>query len=224
MRGLGPHMNIEKRRFLHSLIFPLFFTVLLITIKVFEELEHWSLSQFGVRPLHTENLIGIFTYPLIHSDWGHLYSNAVSLFVLSLGLFYFYNKIAYKVFFIIYFFSGVGLWLAARDSYHIGASGIVYGLASFLALSGIIRNYYRLVALSFIVILFYGSLVWGALPVPINVPYSWEGHLWGGFIGLLLAVLYRKQGPQRPVDTLDDEDDNVDDGEDPYWMNTGLEP
>ncbi len=214
-------MNIEKRRFLHSLLFPSFFTLVLIIIKLYEEVEGVSLARYGIRPLHVENLMGIFTYPLIHGDWKHLYSNAVSLFVLSLGLFYFYNKIAYKVFFIIYFFSGVGLWLAARDSYHIGASGLIYGEAAFLALSGMIRNYYRLLALSFIVILFYGGMIWGAFPIQIDVPYSWEGHLWGGFIGLLLAVLYRKQGPQKPEDKFDEEEE--DDDENPFWMNTDVE-
>lgn len=216
-------MNFERRRFIHSLLFPSFFLLVLLVIKLVETLEGWSFAYLGVRPQSIEGLIGIITGPLIHGDWSHLYSNSVSLFVLSVSLFYFYNKIAYKVFFIIYFFSGIGIWIVARDSWHIGASGVVYGLAAFLALSGLVRNHIRLIAISFIVILFYGGMIWGAFPLKVDLPYSWEGHLWGAFIGLLLAFLYRKQGPQKPVIVFDNEDDDEGD-EIPYWKQTDIEP
>ncbi len=224
MKGLGSHIPIEKRRFIHSLIFPSFFVLIIFTVKLVETLEGWSFTSFGVRPLKSEGLIGIICSPLIHGDWDHLYSNSVSMFVLALTLFYFYNKIAYKVFFLIYLFAGVGVWLAARDSWHIGASGVIYGLAGFLALSGIIRRHIRLIAISFLVIFFYGSLVWGAFPLKVNLPYSWEGHFWGGLAGLLLAWVYRKEGPQRPKSVLDEVEEDEDDDENAYWKNTGIEP
>ncbi len=218
-------MPIEKRRFIHSLIFPSIFVLILFFIKLFEYIEGIRLTELGVRPQKVEGLIGILTSPLIHGDWNHLYSNSVSFFILSVTLFYFYNKIAYKVFFLIYLLTGIGTWLAARDSWHIGASGIIYGLTSFLTLSGILRKYYRLIAISFIVIFFYGSIVWGALPLKFDLPYSWEGHLWGGFIGSLLAFIYKNEGPQRPRSPIeDDEDIDEDDEENPYWMKTDIEP
>lgn len=154
MKGLGPNTPIEKRRFLHSILFPTFFSLLIFTIRLVEELEGVSFSHYGVRPLTKEGLWGILFAPLIHGDWDHLYSNLVSMFVLGLALFYFYNKIAYKVFFLIYLLSGMGLWLAARDSWHIGASGMIYGLAGFLSLSGIIRKHIGLIAISFLVYFF----------------------------------------------------------------------
>ncbi len=218
-------MPIEKRRFIHSLIFPSILIITLIFIKLIEELENVRLTEWGIRPLSIDGIKGILTSPLIHGDWGHLYSNSISLFVLGVALFYFYNKIAYKVFFLVYLLSGLGTWLAARDAWHIGASSVVYGLASFLTLSGILRRYFRLIAISFIVILFYGSLVWGALPLKVDLPYSWEGHLWGGLVGLMLAVVYRKEGPQRPPSVLEDEEEDDDDEEENrYWMNTNIEP
>ena len=130
-----------------------------------------------------------------------------------------------KCFFLIYFLSGIGLWLAARDSWHIGASGIIYGLTGFLSVSGIIRRHFRLIAISFLVIFFYGSLVWGAFPLEVNLPYSWEGHFWGGLAGILLAWFYRKEGPQKPKSPLgeDDEDEEIDE-EDAYWLKTDIEP
>ncbi|MCW3804676.1 rhomboid family intramembrane serine protease [Marinilabiliaceae bacterium D04] len=221
-------MSLEKRRLIHSVIFPLFFLFVIFCIKLIEELEHLRFTELGVKPLCAEGVLGIFTSPLVHGDWGHLYSNSVSLLVLGVALFYFYNKIAYKVFILIYLLSGLGTWLAARDLWHIGASGVIYGLAGFLALSGIIRRHLRLIAISFIVIFFYGSLVWGALPLKFNLPYSWEGHFWGGLVGLILAVVYRREGPQRPKSPFDFEDEegegDSEDGEVPYWMKTDVEP
>jgi len=199
--------------------------MLIFTIKLIETLEGVSFAEYGVRPLSKEGMWGILFSPLIHGDWQHLYSNSISMFVLGVTLFYFYNKIAYKVFFLIYLLSGVGLWLAARDSWHIGASGIIYGLTGFLAVSGIIRRHIRLIAISFLVIFFYGSLIWGAFPLKINMQYSWEGHFWGGLAGILLAVLYKDEGPQRPKSLLEDENQEDDDTEeDPYWLKTDIEP
>jgi len=215
-------MPIEKRRLLHSLVFPTFFIVVVFFIKLIELLEGISFASYGIRPLKLYGLLGILFSPLIHGDWSHLYSNSVPMFVLGVTLFYFYNQIAYKIFFLIYFLSGVGVWLAARDSWHIGASSIIYGLASFLAISGVLRKHIRLIAISLLVILLYGGMVWGAFPLKVDLPYSWEGHFWGGLAGFLLAFFYKKEGPQKPKSPLEDEFDQEE--ENPYWMNTNIEP
>ena len=98
------------------------------------------------------------------------------------------------------------MWLAGRAAWHIGASGLVYGLASFLFFSGIIRRYFRLVALSLLIVFLYGSMVWGIFPgVYQNV--SWESHMVGAFSGVILAILYRKEGPQQPkYEWMDDDE------------------
>jgi len=84
-----------------------------------------------------------------------------------------------------------------RSAWHIGASGIIYGLASFLFFSGIIRKYFRLIALSLLVVFLYGK--WsGSLP-GIYKSVSWESHMLGFVSGIVLAIWYRKEGPQMPV-------------------------
>ena len=92
--------------------------------------------------------------------------------------------------------SGIWMWIAARDGNHIGFSGVIYALASFIFFSGLIRRYYRLMALSGIVVFLYGSMVWGVLPIQPQI--SWEGHLFGAIAGAILAYYFRNQGPQRP--------------------------
>ena len=128
-------------------------------------------------------------------------------------LFYFYKEIAFKVSVWIYLMVGVWTWIYAREAYHIGASGVLYGLFSFLLISGFIRRNKQLISLSFAVIFLYGSLVWGLFPIDIKV--SFEAHVFGFIAGIILAIYYRKEGPQK-VEHHWEEDEE--DGEDKYWM------
>ena len=106
-----------------------------------------------------------------------------------------------------YLLAGFYTWISARHSYHIGASGLVYALFGFIFISGFIRKYIPLIALSFLVAFLYGSLVWGILPWKQGV--SWEGHFWGLFVGLILAIFYRKQGPQKKVYQWEEEEEEL---------------
>ena len=118
-------------------------------------------------------------------------------FFLAVALFYFYSEVALKVFLWTYFLTGLFVWFAGREALHIGASGLVYGLASFLFFSGIIRRYFRLIALSLLVVFLYGSMVWGIFP-GIYKNVSWESHMLGFFSGVILSVWFRNEGPQEP--------------------------
>ncbi len=198
-------MQSEKQKILNSIAFPAFFTIIMWVVKFSELSLGRSYANFGIFPLKIKGLIGIITSPLIHGDMNHLIANTIPLFVLMIGLFYFYNKIAYKVFFLTYVMTGLWVWVAARSSYHIGASGIVYGLAAFIILSGIIRNNMRLMAFTLLIIFLYGGLIWGIFPNKPNV--SWESHLLGMVAGLALAIYYRKEGPKPDKSIYDDEDD-----------------
>jgi membrane associated rhomboid family serine protease len=113
------------------------------------------------------------------------------------GTVYFYRSLSYRVFIIIWLVSGLCVWLGGRPNYHIGASGIVYGLAAFLFVSGAIRRDTRLAAISFVIVFLYGGLIWGVLPIWPAI--SWEGHLFGGLTGVVCAFIYRNDGPKRKV-------------------------
>jgi membrane associated rhomboid family serine protease len=210
-------MEIERKRVVHSLFFPGIFLLALWLIKTAELIFSVDLGFLAIHPLHVDGLPGIVFSPLIHHDLRHLAANSVPLFVLTAILFFFYREIAYKVFFLVYFLSGLWVWLGAREAWHLGASGLIYGLASFIFFSGMLRRDIRLMALSMLVVFMYGSMVWGIFPnfMPER-EISWESHLMGLVAGVVLAVYYRYQGPQRKrYDWEDEEDDEEELTEDP---------
>ncbi len=209
-----------RKKLLLNMIIPGIFVLLMWLVKLVEILFETDFSRFGIYPLTAKGLPGILFSPFIHANFTHLFSNTVPLFFLSLALFYFYSEVALKVFIWTYFLTGILVWFGGREAWHIGASGLVYGLASFLFFSGIIRRYFRLIALSLLIVFLYGSMIWGLFPgVYINV--SWESHMLGFFSGALLAVLYRHQGPQKPVyEWLEEEPV---DNEDNFKMNENEE-
>lgn len=199
------HIKAERKKILYSSVFPLFLLLLMFLVHSIQVLEdtHWFF--LGVKPLSVKGLPGVLLSPFIHADWGHLGANAGPFLVLTSVLFYVYRDIALKVFIWIYVLAGIWLWFGARDAWHVGASGLVYGVASFLFISGIIRNYVPLIALSMMVVFLYGSLFWGIFPVEWLVDYSWEAHLWGALAGVVTAVVFRKEGPQKPPPPVEDE-------------------
>ena len=153
-----------------------------------------NFNTWGIYPRTGKGLRGILFGPFIHSGPEHLFNNSIPLFVLLASLVYFYRKIAYKVLFWGTILTGFLTWLIARPSFHIGISGVIYMLFSFIFFSGLIRKYYRLVALSLIVVFLYGGMVWYIFP--IKSALSWEGHLSGFLVGIFFVFYYRHQGPQ----------------------------
>jgi membrane associated rhomboid family serine protease len=196
-----------RKKLLLSMIIPGIFVIIMWLVKIIEILFELDLSGFGIFPLSMKGLPGIIFSPFIHADFNHLFSNSLPLFFLSVTLFYFYSEVALRVFIMTFFLTGILVWIAGREAWHIGASGLVYGLASFLFFSGIIRRYFRLIALSLLIVFLYGSMVWGLFP-GIYKNVSWESHMLGFFSGVVLAIWYRNEGPQRPVyDWMEAEDD-----------------
>ena len=199
-----------RKKLLLSIVIPLIFVSLMWLVKLVEVLFELDFSGFGIYPMTGRGLAGIIFSPFIHADFNHLFNNSLPLFFLSLALFYFYSEVALKVFTLTFFLTGMLVWIAGREAWHIGASGLVYGLASFLFFSGIIRRYFRLIALSLLIVFLYGSMVWGIFP-GIYKNVSWESHMLGFFSGVFLSILYRKEGPQKPVYEWMEEDEE--DGE-----------
>jgi len=201
--------DLFRKKLFLSMLIPGVIVFLMWLVKIIEVLFDLDFSRFGIYPLSLEGLPGIIFSPFIHANFGHLFNNSLPLFFLGTALFYFYSEIAVKVSLWTYFLTGLLVWLAGRSAWHIGASGLIYGLASFLFFSGIIRRYFRLVALSLLIVFLYGSMVWGIFP-NIYKDVSWESHMLGFISGILLAVVYRNEGPRQPVIEWPDEDEEID--------------
>lgn len=198
-------MNDEKIKFRKGLAIAFGFLFTIWAVKIIELSFGINFISYGVLPRHTSGLIGILFYPLIHSNFEHLISNSFPILFLVTALFYFYPSSSMKVLVLIYFVSGILLWIIGRESYHIGASGVVYGLITFTFFSGLIRWDRRSIVLSLIVTFLYGGFTWGVLPIDEKV--SWEGHLSGALIGIICAFLFRKNDPYDKFAGMEDEEE-----------------
>ena len=187
--------STEKNHLLSALFIPFLFLLIMWIVKIIEYNFGISFAHFGVFPQSLSGLKGILLSPFIHKDFTHLINNSYPILILGGILFSIYRKIALQLFIWLFFIAGFWLWIIGRPSFHIGASGIIYALASFLLVSGIVQKNPRLSAISMLIIFLYGSMIWGLLPT--KEPISWEGHLAGFLAGVLVAIFYRNEGPKR---------------------------
>lgn len=210
--------ELEKRIFFHSMFFPALFIIAFWLLELAKHTLELELVQLGIYPLQIKGLPGILLAPFIHSGFNHLMSNSIPFFILFFALIYFYRRISYRIFFMLYFLSGITVWLSGREAWHIGASGVVYAMASFHFVSGIIRNDVRLLTLSVVVVFLYGGLIWGIFPIDPSI--SWEGHLWGAVSGIILALYYRHYRIRRDkFDWEDEEEAEIDQAEEKQQEN-----
>ena len=207
-----------KRKNLTSLKFSAIILIIIWSVKIFEIVFDYDFTEYGVLPRKFNGLIGILFSPLIHADVNHLLSNSLPVIILCLLIFNFYIEIAKKILIYLYFISGLWLWCIGRESFHIGASGLIYAMASFLFFSGILRKNSQLSAVALLVIFIYGGLFWGLFPIHKNV--SWEGHLTGFIAGVLVSFICRKDGPERKKYNWEIEEDlEVNDNEPNHYIN-----
>jgi membrane associated rhomboid family serine protease len=217
----------EKRKLLTGIYSALIVVAVMWLIKAIELIAGISFASLGVLPLQVKGLAGILFSPLIHADLAHLSANSAPMFLLFAALVYYYRKESITIFTILWLVTGLWVWLFARgNSYHIGASGVVYALATFHFMGGVIRREPGLMAFSMLIIFLYGSMIWGFFPdffPEKNI--SWESHLMGAVAGVIMAVYYRKSGPQAKVyewadEDEDEESDEFDNSENPPLENT----
>jgi membrane associated rhomboid family serine protease len=158
-------------------------------VHIYKYATNSPMSHWGIFPREWDGLIGIVTAPFIHGSWEHLISNSVPLFVTTTIIYFFYKRVALPSFFLIYLLTGALVWIFGRSVYHIGASGIVYGLISFIFGSGLFRRNIKSIILALIVTVLYSGYLNGVLPLKEGI--SWESHLLGGIVGLLVAWLMK---------------------------------
>ena len=180
-----------KKTLSYYIFYPLLFVFFIWLVFWIEDTFRLNFTRYGIYPHKWTGLRGIIFSPFIHSGFSHIFNNSIPLFVLSSFLFYHYRRIAWRILFFGVFLTGLLTWLIGRPSYHIGMSGINYMLISFLFFSGVFVGYYRLVAVSLIVVFLYGSLIWFMFPIVENM--SWEGHLSGFVTGLFLSAIFQKK-------------------------------
>ena len=172
-----------------------------------------NLVQYGIFPRRISGTIGIALAPLIHSSFTHLFANSVPRVILGTVLLYGYPRSAWIVLGSLYFGTGLGVWLSARDAYHIGASGLTVGMMFFVFIIGAIRWDKRAIALSMLVFFLYGSMVWSIFPNDPDVSY--ESHFYGALIAVVLAILCRKRDPALPQKRYSWEDEEEAPGDEP---------
>ena len=191
------------------------FVLLLWLIESAQLLFGLDLVRYGVYPRELHGLIGLLTAPLIHGSLSHLFVNTLPLVLLGTALLYTYPRSARIVLPSVYLGSGLAVWLFARSAYHIGASGLAFGLLSFLLVIGILRWDKRAIALSLAVSFMYGGMLWGILPTAENI--SFEAHLSGALIGLILAFVLKQRDPAPPQRHYSWEDEEEEDDWDEFW-------
>lgn len=185
-------LAFTKKPFLISLLL-----VFIIWVVYWVEIQFdLNFNKLGIQPLYFLGLRGILFSPFIHANTNHLINNTIPLFVLSYLLFFFYRVVSWKVLIYGILLAGFFTWLIGEKGNHIGASGVIYMLFGFLTMSGILKKYYRLLSISLIIIFLYGSMIWYVFPIKDGM--SWEGHLSGLIVGILLSLIYRNKGINKP--------------------------
>ena len=188
------YMNKDFIPIFKALLIPLIILVLMWIVHILNYYYHLNLHIYGVHPRNSEGLTGILFSPLIHSvkDHSHIINNSTPLIILTWTLFYFYKKIAFQILLYSWLVVGIFVWIVARDSYHIGMSGVIYSLVFYIFFSGVFRKDVRLMAVSLFVVFLYGSMVWGIFPYDWTM--SFESHFFGALVGIILAIFYKNEG------------------------------
>ena len=199
------HSARSKRNFIFALRLAATVVAILWLVFLSDQLLGLELRQFGLYPRHVHGLLGVLTSPLIHANFSHIINNSVPLFVGLAAILYLYPNSAFRVLPVIYIGSGLLSWFYARPSFHIGASGLIYGILAYVFVSGLLRKDLRSVGVTMLIYFLYGSMIWGLLPIRERM--SWELHFSGTFLGIVLAIVYRRWD-HVPLKRYDWEDDD----------------
>ncbi len=211
-----PDTAADTRRLRIAFAIALSFVLLLWLVKLGEYLGGLDFTHFGIYPRRASGLTGVLFAPFIHSSFAHLFANSAPIIVIGTMLLYGYPRAAKVLLPVVYLGGGIAVWLFARESYHIGASGLAFGMLFFVLTIGTLRWERRTIALSLVVFFLYGGMIWGVLPVARAV--SFESHLSGALIGIVLAFLLRRHDPEPPRKQYSWEHEEADDTDWPDQM------
>jgi membrane associated rhomboid family serine protease len=208
-------ISFSWKNLIDGIVVSAFLLLLVWACFLVDEFDMFHLKQHGLRPRSAEGLIGIFSMFFIHGSWEHILHNSMGFMVLNTLLFYIYRKIALPVFGVMFFVTPILVWIFARPSNHIGASGVIYALFGFLLMGGVFSDNPILRRITLFVVFYYGSLIWWIFPIKAEV--SWEGHLSGMVVGMVCAYFYRHNLPKRKKYRYEVEPELPDDP-DGYWL------
>ena len=186
----------DSRRLRISFTVALSFALLLWVLKLVEYLGGLDFTQFGIYPRRADGLAGVLLAPFIHGSFTHLFANTAPIIVMGTMLLYGYPRAAKVLLPAVYLGGGVAVWMFAREAYHIGASGLAFGMLFFVFTVGVLRWERRTIALSLLVFFLYGGMISGVLPGAHDI--SFESHLSGALIGIVLAFMLRHRDPEPP--------------------------
>lgn len=183
--------NSSKHSLLSSIVVPSRMVFIMWLLFVLQLKFQFNLLYLGIMPRTAKGAIGILTSPFIHLSYYHIISNTLPMLVLGSMLFYFYPRRANSVFWRCFIFTNILVWIFGRQAYHIGASGLIYAIATFLILAGFFNKDFRSLVIAVLVILVYGSIFSNLIPASPMV--SWEAHLMGAVTGGVTAYQMRKR-------------------------------
>jgi len=173
--------------------------------------QAWSQSDwipFGVLPRTLSGLPGILTAPLVHDSWSHLLANTPSLLGLGILALYGYPRATRHAIPVIWLLSGLGVWLFARASFHIGVSGLTHGLLFYVVAMGLLRRDPLSMVLAVVVFLVFGGMAAGIVPGESGI--SFEYHLFGAIAGVIAAALLSRLDPRPPRPPREDASEATD--------------
>lgn len=205
----------NKRSFIRAARWPLYILFVMWAMEILKHITGLQFTSCGILPRYITGLKGVITSPLIHGSYGHLLNNSIPFFIGATLIIYFYQKISFAIIIMIWILTGILVWIFAKPAFHIGASGVVYGMISFIFWAGVFNRDRQSIVLSLIILFLYSGMFYGVLPNQPGV--SWESHLLGGFVGILTAYVFRI--PKEKEDPWDDDQPST-----PYFKEGTFDP
>lgn len=190
--------ELKKKSFIRAAKWPLYLLLVMWTLEILEHITGLQFANYGILPRYLSGLKGIITSPFIHGSYGHLANNSIPFLVGATLIVYFYQRVAFSIIAVIWILTGALVWIFAKPALHIGASGVVYGMISFIFWAGVFNRDRQSIVLSLVILFMYSGMFYGVLPNQPGV--SWESHLLGGLVGIVTAYIFKIPKEEDPWD------------------------